>query len=57
MISRASRMLTMVFDTNHISELFATVLYNLVFVSIDIINFVKGELIQAKGDMKSSKAT
>ena len=34
MISRASRMLTMTFDNTHISQLFSTVLYNLVYVSI-----------------------
>jgi hypothetical protein len=33
MISRASRMLTMVFDTTHISQIFSTLLYNLVYVS------------------------
>lgn len=33
MISRASRMLTMMFDNTHISQLFSTVLYNLVCVS------------------------
>jgi geranylgeranyl pyrophosphate synthase len=44
MISRASRMLTHVFDENaHMSQLFSTVLYNLVF----------GEMIQAKRDMDS----
>ena len=41
MISRASRMLTEVFETTHISQIFSTILYNLVF----------GELIQAKRDM------
>jgi len=47
MISRASRMLTEVFHENtHMSQLFSTVLYNLVF----------GELIQAKRDMVESKA-
>lgn len=34
MISRASRMLTIMFDTVHISQLFSTILYNLVFVSL-----------------------
>lgn len=34
MISRASRMLTMMFDTVHISQIFSTILYNLVFVSL-----------------------
>ena len=44
MISRASRMLTHKFDENtHISQLFSTILYNLVF----------GELIQAKRDLES----
>ena len=33
MISRASRMLTMNFDNTHISQLFSTVLYNLVYVN------------------------
>jgi geranylgeranyl pyrophosphate synthase len=32
MISRASRMLTEMFDTTHISQIFSTILYNLVFV-------------------------
>ena len=32
MISRASRMLTEVFHTTHISQIFSTILYNLVFV-------------------------
>ena len=46
MISRASRMLTEVFSENtDISQLFSTVLYNLVF----------GELIQAKRDMIDSQ--
>mmetsp|Transcript_13806 Transcript_13806/g.13478 ORF Transcript_13806/g.13478 Transcript_13806/m.13478 type:complete len:97 (-) Transcript_13806:203-493(-) len=31
MISRASRMLTVSFDTTHISQLFSTILYNLVY--------------------------
>lgn len=31
MISRASRMLTEVFETTHISQIFSTILYNLVF--------------------------
>ena len=42
MISRASRMLTYSFDNSHISQLFSTAIYNLVF----------GELIQAKRDLK-----
>ena len=37
MISRASRMLTMVFDTTHISQLFSTVLYNLVYVKYNLL--------------------
>ena len=40
MISRASRMLTHSFDNSHISQLFSTAIYNLVY----------GELIQAKQD-------
>jgi len=45
MISRASRMLTEVFyESTDISQIFSTVLYNLVF----------GELIQAKRDMETS---
>jgi geranylgeranyl pyrophosphate synthase len=43
MISRASRMLTYQFDNSHISQLFSTAIYNLVF----------GELIQAKRDLAS----
>lgn len=39
MISRASRMLTMVFDTTHISQLFSTVLYNLVYVNYNWYDF------------------
>lgn len=34
MISRASRMLTEVFETTHISQIFSTILYNLVFVRL-----------------------
>ena len=34
MISRASRMLTVMFDTVHISQIFSTILYNLVFVGV-----------------------
>jgi geranylgeranyl pyrophosphate synthase len=34
MISRASRMLTQTFDNTHISQLFSTILYNLVYVSM-----------------------
>ena len=41
MISRASRMLTHSFDNAHISQLFSTAVYNLVY----------GELIQAKRDL------
>lgn len=48
MISRASRMLTERFtDSAHMSQLYSTVLYNLVF----------GELIQAKRDIQSSKSS
>lgn len=43
MISRASRMLTYNFKTPHVSQLFSTAIYNLVF----------GELIQAKRDFKT----
>lgn len=32
MISRASRMLTISFNTTHMSQIFSTVLYNLVYV-------------------------
>lgn len=46
MISRASRMLTEIFDTTHISQIFSTILYNLVF----------GELIQAKRDMQAQSS-
>jgi len=46
MISRASRMLTYQFDNSHISQLFSTAIYNLVF----------GELIQAKRDLKQTKS-
>ena len=42
MISRASRVLTEQFDNSHVSQLFSTAVYNLVF----------GELIQAKRDFK-----
>ena len=43
MISRASRILTEEFNDTDISQIFSTILYNLVF----------GELIQAKRDMDS----
>jgi len=47
MIARAGRMLTEVFsDSTHISQVFSTVLTNLVF----------GELIQAKRDMVNHQA-
>jgi hypothetical protein len=47
MIARASRMLTEVFhESTHVSQLFSTVLTNLVF----------GELIQAKRDMINQQA-
>lgn len=45
MISRASRMLTHSFDTTHMSQIFSTIISNLVY----------GELIQAKRDFKSNK--
>jgi geranylgeranyl pyrophosphate synthase len=37
MISRASRMLTFAFDTTHASQLFSTILYNLVYVYSTVI--------------------
>jgi geranylgeranyl pyrophosphate synthase len=43
MISRASRMLTEQFKDTDMSQIFSTVLYNLVF----------GEMIQAKRDMEA----
>lgn len=45
MIARASRMLTEVFPNSDMSQIFSTVLYNLVF----------GELIQARRDMDSGR--
>jgi geranylgeranyl pyrophosphate synthase len=36
MISRASRMLTFAFDNTHMSQLFSTILYNLVYVKLNI---------------------
>ena len=39
-------MLTEIFETTHISQIFSTILYNLVF----------GELIQAKRDMQAQSS-
>lgn len=48
MIARAGRMLTEVFsDSTHLSQIYSTVLTNLVF----------GELIQANRDMVNQQAT